>query len=84
MTATKKIYKGSKNHDDDNDDNDDDSDENILCMSDEKIYGPLVYEYNIRDAINDGVLCDYTIEIMVINDEIVEKYKNDKIIILRS
>jgi predicted helicase len=61
VTATKKVYFGSN--------------EEVLCMNNEEIYGPLVFEYNIRQAIDEGYLCDYLIEIMKIENVVVEKYK---------
>ncbi len=61
VTATKKVYSGNN--------------EEVLCMNNEEIYGPTVFEYNIRQAINENFLCDYLIEIMKIDNVSVEKYK---------
>ncbi|WP_311245294.1 MULTISPECIES: DEAD/DEAH box helicase family protein [unclassified Microbacterium] len=38
-------------------------------LLDETIYGPIAHEYGLRQAIGDGVLCDYSVHATVIAEE---------------
>lgn len=51
MTATRRLYRGEK--------------QEYNCMDDTEVYGDVVYELTIREAIDRGILADY--EVHVIN-----------------
>jgi len=55
MTATEKIYHYKKNTLSEKDQ------ELILSMDDERIYGNIIHNYSIKEAINDKQLVDYKI-----------------------
>jgi len=60
MTATQRYYNGN--------------DESILSMDDEQMYGKKIATFNTSSAIKNGLLVDYQIVMMYINDEYVEKF----------
>lgn len=62
ITATKRVYNGKN--------------EDIVSMNDEKIYGQCIFEYNIRQGIDEGHLSEYVIEIMKIEDNDIKEYKS--------
>jgi predicted helicase len=61
MTATKKVYANN--------------DEEIICMNNENLYGQLIYEYTLKNAIEQGFLTNYLIECMLIKDDVIKQYK---------
>jgi predicted helicase len=69
MTATKKVFK--------KDSSENEVDDSIICMNNKYLYGPLLFELSLREAIEKGYLCDYLVECMVINDELIKQYKLD-------
>jgi predicted helicase len=58
MTATEKVYKY-------------DDDENVLSMDNKKVYGNVIYSYSLKEAIEEGHLCDYKIIVPLINNDIL-------------
>jgi superfamily II DNA or RNA helicase len=63
MTATPRIY---TNVGDDNED--------ILSMDNNEFYGKDIFEYGIRQAINEKRLCDYQIITMCVDDEFLNSF----------
>lgn len=62
LTATEKIYIGN--------------DDLVLSMDNKDIYGNLIYNYSLKNAIDDDVLVDYRIVAPYINSYLCdEKYK---------
>ena len=59
MTATPKIY------------SDDPKQKPVLSMDDESKYGKRIDAYNMRQAINDGTLCDYEIHCLHVSDAMI-------------
>lgn len=55
MTATPRIVKAAKGND-----------ENILSMDDKEIYGEIGVTYSFRQAIEEGVLVNYKLEILLV------------------
>ena len=70
LTATPRIYGNTKKFK-----NEDDNDFEIVSMDNEKIYGKQYFSYNIRDAIDNGILCEYEVLLMCISTEQLEQYK---------
>ena len=54
QTATPKIYTGGQDP---------------ASMDDEALYGPRVFEYSLRQAIQDKRLCDYRVVLVTVSDE---------------
>jgi superfamily II DNA or RNA helicase len=50
LTATPRVYRAKADGDDD-----------VVSMSDEKVYGPRAYTLSFRSAIERGLLCDYQV-----------------------
>ena len=65
MTATEKIVKGA--------------DDEIISMDDEKVYGKVFYKLSFKKALEDGIITDYKIVTVLVNDteiqELIEKNK---------
>lgn len=55
MTATERIIRGD--------------DEDVLSMDDVSIYGKPIFVYTFKEAIDDGVICDYKIVALAIRSE---------------
>jgi superfamily II DNA or RNA helicase len=70
LTATPRIYGNTKKIK-----NEDDNDFEIVSMDNENIYGKQYFSYNIRDAIDNGILCEYEVLLMCISTEQLEQYK---------
>lgn len=60
MTATERIYSGEI--------------DDVISMDDEKIYGKKYHELTFRDAIQRGILCDYEVKIVHVDDEQVQQW----------
>ncbi len=60
MTATQRYFNGN--------------DDNILSMDDVNWYGQNIATFNTSSAIKNGLLVDYQIVMMYINDEYIEKF----------
>ncbi len=60
MTATQRYFNGN--------------DDNILSMDDIEWYGTNIATFNTSSAIKNGLLVDYQIVMMYINDEYIEKF----------
>jgi predicted helicase len=85
MTATKRVYKTNGSDSSDINSEDSEDSEDIISMDNENLYGSLVYEYTLREAIDNGYLCDYQLECMLINDKTIQEYKdNNKLIHLEA
>lgn len=55
-----------------------DEDNEFFSMDNESIYGKIAYSYQIREAINDGVITDYKILVACVSNEEVREYLKDK------
>lgn len=65
MTATERIVKGAEDE--------------ILSMDDEKVYGKVFYKLSFKKAIEDGIITDYKIVTVLVNDtEIQDLIKKNK------
>ena len=65
MTATERIVKGAE--------------EEILSMDDDKVYGNVFYKLSFKKAIEDGIITDYKIVTVLVNDtEIQDLIKKNK------
>ena len=65
MTATERIVKGAE--------------EEILSMDDDKVYGNVFYKLSFKKAIEDGIITDYKIVTVLVNDtEIQDLIKRNK------
>lgn len=65
MTATERIVKGAEDE--------------ILSMDDDKIYGNVFYKLSFKKAIEDGIITDYKIVTVLVNDtEIQDLIKKNK------
>jgi superfamily II DNA or RNA helicase len=70
MTATPKVYKGTRNDEDD-----------IISMDDEDYYGKNIYSYNTGNAIIDKKLVDYQVmTITALKSEIRKAIKDNKLV----
>jgi superfamily II DNA or RNA helicase len=54
MTATERVLKGS--------------DDRVLSMDDPKVYGEVAFSYTFKEAIADGVICDYKIITLAVSE----------------
>lgn len=50
-------------------------DQNMLSMDDESLYGPVVYELPMRNAIELGIIKDYKIIVLAISAEMVKEVR---------
>lgn len=50
-------------------------DQNVLSMDDESLYGPVVYELPMRNAIEMGIIKDYKIIVLTISAEMVKEVR---------
>lgn len=67
MTATERIVKGVEDE--------------ILSMDDDKVYGNVFYKLSFKKAIEDGIITDYKIVTVLVNDtEIQELIKKNKFV----
>jgi predicted helicase len=67
MTATERIVKGAQDE--------------ILSMDDDKVYGKIFYKLSFKKAIEDGIITDYKIVTVLVNDtEIQDLIKKNKYI----
>lgn len=67
MTATERIVKGVEDE--------------ILSMDDDKVYGNVFYKLSFKKAIEDGIITDYKIVTVLVNDaEIQDLIKKNKYI----
>lgn len=65
MTATERIVKGAEDE--------------ILSMDDDKVYGSVFYKLSFKKAIEDGIITDYKIVTVLVNDtEIQDLIKRNK------
>lgn len=65
MTATERIVKGAEDE--------------ILSMDDDKVYGKVFYKLSFKKAIEDGIITDYKIVTVLVNDtEIQDLIKKNK------
>ena len=65
MTATERIVKGAEDE--------------ILSMDDEKVYGKVFYKLSFKKAIEDGIITDYKIVTVLVNDtELQDLIKKNK------
>ena len=65
MTATERIVKGAKDE--------------ILSMDDDEVYGNVFYKLSFKKAIEDGIITDYKIVTVLVNDtEIQDLIKKNK------
>ena len=65
MTATERIVKGAEDE--------------ILSMDDDKVYGNVFYKLSFKKAIEDGIITDYKIVTVLVNDaEIQDLIKKNK------
>lgn len=65
MTATERIVKGAEDE--------------ILSMDDDKVYGNVFYQLSFKKAIEDGIITDYKIVTVLVNDtEIQDLIKKNK------
>jgi len=65
MTATERIVKGAE--------------DKILSMDDDKVYGNIFYKLSFKKAIQDGIITDYKIVTVLVNDtEIQDLIKKNK------
>ncbi len=58
MTATERIVKGAEDE--------------ILSMDDDKVYGKVFYKLSFKKAIEDGIITDYKIVTVLVNDNEIE------------
>jgi len=71
MTATERIVKGAEDE--------------ILSMDDDKVYGNVFYKLSFKKAIEDGIITDYKIVTVLVNDtEIQDLIKKNKYLTDRS
>jgi len=54
MTATERVLKGS--------------DDRVLSMDDPKVYGGVAFSYTFKQAIADGVICDYKVITLAVSE----------------
>jgi superfamily II DNA or RNA helicase len=54
MTATERVLKGS--------------DDRVLSMDDPKVYGEVAFAYTFKQAIADGVICDYKVITLAVSE----------------
>jgi superfamily II DNA or RNA helicase len=54
MTATERVLRGS--------------DDRILSMDDPKVYGEVAFSYTFKQAIADGVICDYKVITLAVSE----------------
>jgi hypothetical protein len=54
MTATERVLKGS--------------DDRVLSMDDPKVYGEVAFSYTFKQAIADGVICDYKVITLTVSE----------------
>jgi superfamily II DNA or RNA helicase len=54
MTATERVLKGS--------------DDRVLSMDDPKVYGEVAFSYTFKQAIADGVICDYKVITLAVSE----------------
>ncbi len=67
MTATERVLHGKNDE--------------VLSMDDEKIYGSCFYQLTFKEAIDDGIICDYEILTIFVTDaEVREIIKNNKLV----
>ena len=65
MTATERIVKGE--------------DDDILSMDDDKVYGNVFYKLSFKKAIEEGIITDYKIVTVLVNDtEVQDLIKKNK------
>ena len=65
MTATERIVKGAEDE--------------VLSMDDDKVYGSVFYKLSFKKAIEDGIITDYKIVTVLVNDtEIQDLIKKNK------
>lgn len=65
MTATERIVKGA--------------DDEVLSMDDDKVYGSVFYKLSFKKAIEDGIITDYKIVTVLVNDtEIQDLIKKNR------
>lgn len=70
MTATPRHIKF-------NVENEDDEEIEVFSMNNPELYGNIAYEYSMRDAINDGIITDYKIMGILIDDKYIDSYTNE-------
>ena len=54
MTATERVLRGA--------------DDRVLSMDDPKVYGEVAFSYTFKQAIADGVICDYKVITLVVSE----------------
>lgn len=63
MTATERVYRQGS--------------DDIVSMSDPKIYGKTIHEMSFKEAIDDGIICDYKILTISVSEEEVSQLMED-------
>lgn len=63
MTATRRLYRGDK--------------EEINCMDDTDVYGDVVYELTLREAIDRGILADYEVHVINVYKDLTAEQLRD-------
>ncbi len=51
---------------------DDDEARLVYSMDDEEIYGPTAYQMNFRDAVAEGIICDYEVVVSVVTSGMLD------------
>lgn len=49
----------------------------VFSMNNKELYGNVAYEYPMRDAIDDGIITDYKIVGILIDDKYIDSYTNE-------
>ncbi|RBQ32287.1 hypothetical protein CRU92_00825 [Arcobacter sp. FW59] len=71
MTATPKHYSFKVS-----DELEDEENSLVFSMDNEAFYGKVSFEYSMRDAINDGIIADYKILAILIDDDYLKKFNS--------
>ena len=56
---------------------DEDDEVETFSMNNHELYGDIAYEYPMRKAINDGIITDYKILGILIDDRYIDSYTNE-------
>lgn len=57
--------------------NEDNEEVEIFSMNNKELYGNIAYEYPMRAAIDDGIITDYKIMGILIDDKYIDSYTNE-------
>ena len=71
MTATPKHYSFKVS-----DELEDEENTLVFSMDNEALYGKVSFEYSMRDAIDDGIIADYKILAILIDDDYLKKFNS--------